>query len=115
MIPNTAKRSLSEGKSLFGCWLQLFNPIVAEMMGLSGYDAVMLDMEHGLGSAQDAANIMRAARGTGAASLVRLPVESMYDVPFGISFQSSTTRRVSALAAVSPPRAESYRCPLTSM
>ena len=73
MIPNTAKNALANGKSLFGCWIQLFNPAVAEMMGLCGYDILMIDMEHGLGSVQDAANVMRAARGTGAASLVRLP------------------------------------------
>jgi 4-hydroxy-2-oxoheptanedioate aldolase len=73
MIPNTAKAALSDNKSLFGCWIQLFNPAVAEMMGLCGYDILMIDMEHGLGSVSDAANVMRAARGTGAASLVRVP------------------------------------------
>lgn len=73
MIPNLAKSALTGGKPLFGCWIQLFNPAVAEMMGLCGYDILMLDMEHGLGSVQDAANVMRAARGTGASSLVRLP------------------------------------------
>lgn len=73
MIPNTAKLALKEGKPLFGCWIQLFNPIVAEMMGLCGYDVLLIDMEHGLGNVQDTANVMRAARGTGAASLVRLP------------------------------------------
>ncbi|NRP21784.1 5-keto-4-deoxy-D-glucarate aldolase [Ensifer adhaerens] len=73
MNPNTAKIALSNGKPLFGCWIQLFNPVVAEMMGLCGYNILMIDMEHGLGSVQDTANVMRAARGTGAASLVRLP------------------------------------------
>ena len=73
MIPNTAKAALAQGNPQFGCWIQLFNPIVAEMMGLCGYDFLMIDMEHGLGSVQDAANVMRAARGTGAASLIRLP------------------------------------------
>lgn len=73
MIPNTAKSALANGRPLFGCWIQLFNPVVAEMMSLCGYDILMIDMEHGLGSVQDAANVMRAARGTGAASLVRLP------------------------------------------
>ncbi len=73
MTPNTAKAKLSNGRPLFGCWVQLFNPVVAEMMGLCGYDILMIDMEHGLGSVQDAANVMRAARGTDAASLVRLP------------------------------------------
>jgi 4-hydroxy-2-oxoheptanedioate aldolase len=73
MIPNEAKSALAGNQQLFGCWIQLFNPIVAEMMGLCGYDFLMIDMEHGLGSVQDAVNVMRAVRGTGAASFVRIP------------------------------------------
>ena len=72
-MKSTAKQMLSDGKQLFGGWIQLFNPVVAEMMGMCGYDILMLDMEHGLGSVADAANMMRAVRGTGAATLVRLP------------------------------------------
>jgi 4-hydroxy-2-oxoheptanedioate aldolase len=71
--PNSAKASLDAKKKLLGCWLQLFNPVVGEMMGLCGYDLVLIDMEHGLGSVPDAANIMRAVRGTGASSFVRVP------------------------------------------
>ena len=73
MSPNTAKTSLRANEKLMGCWIQLFSPVVAEMMGHCGYDLLMLDMEHGLGSVQDAANVMRAVSGTGAASFVRLP------------------------------------------
>ncbi len=73
MKPNSAKASLDAKKKLLGCWLQLFNPIVGEMMGLCGYDLVLIDMEHGLGSVADAANMMRAVRGTGASSFVRVP------------------------------------------
>ena len=72
-MKNGAKQMLAEGKRLFGGWIQLFNPVVAEIMGMCGYDILMLDMEHGLGSVADAANIMRAVRGTGATCLVRIP------------------------------------------
>jgi 4-hydroxy-2-oxoheptanedioate aldolase len=71
--PNSAKASLDAKKRLLGCWLQLFSPVVGEMMGLCGYDLVLIDMEHGLGSVVDAANVMRAVRGTGASSFVRVP------------------------------------------
>ncbi len=73
MKPNSAKASLDAKKKLLGCWLQLFNPVVGEMMGLCGYDFALIDMEHGLGSVADAANMMRAVRGTGASSFVRVP------------------------------------------
>ncbi|VAW15627.1 hypothetical protein MNBD_ALPHA12-513 [hydrothermal vent metagenome] len=68
-----AKAALNDNRQIFGCWLQLFDPVVAEMMALCGYDLLMLDMEHGLGSVQDTANLMRAVTGTGASSFVRLP------------------------------------------
>jgi len=71
--PNSAKASLDAKKKLLGCWLQLFSPVVGEMMGLCGYDLVLIDMEHGLGTVADAANVMRAVRGTGASSFVRVP------------------------------------------
>jgi len=71
--PNSAKASLAGKKKLLGCWLQLFSPVVGEMMGLCGYDFVLIDMEHGLGTIADAANVMRGVRGTGASSVVRVP------------------------------------------
>ena len=73
MSTNHAKASLAANKKLMGCWLQLFDPVVGEMMGKCGYDIMLIDMEHGLGSVRDAANVMRAVSGTGAASVVRVP------------------------------------------
>lgn len=73
MSRNPAKASLAANKQLMGCWLQLFEPVVGEMMGKCGYDLMLIDMEHGLGSVRDAANVMRAVSGTGAASVVRVP------------------------------------------
>ncbi len=72
-MTTTAAEALTQGRQMLGCWIQLFDPVVGEIMGRCGYDVVMLDMEHGLGSVQDAANVMRAVSGTGAASFVRLP------------------------------------------
>lgn len=73
MGKNLAKAAFNEDKQLFGCWIQLFNPIATEVMALSGYDILMLDMEHGLATLPDVANMFRAIRGTGASAFVRLP------------------------------------------
>ena len=70
---NSAKQAFGDGQQLIGFWLQLFHPAVAEMIGLCGYDLVMIDMEHGLGSVQDTVNVMRAIEGTGTTSFVRVP------------------------------------------
>jgi 2-dehydro-3-deoxyglucarate aldolase len=45
-FPNTFKRDLRAGKTLFGCWVSLANPITTEILGLAGFDWLLLDGEH---------------------------------------------------------------------
>jgi 2-dehydro-3-deoxyglucarate aldolase len=45
-FPNTFKRDLRAGRTLFGCWVSLANPITAEILGLAGFDWLLLDGEH---------------------------------------------------------------------
>lgn len=45
-FPNTFKRDLKAGKPLFGCWASLANPITTEILGLAGFDWLLLDGEH---------------------------------------------------------------------
>ena len=70
---NPMKAALAENNKLFGIWLQLFHPAVAEMVALVGYDVVVIDLEHGPGDLQETANMMRGISGTGAAAMVRIP------------------------------------------
>jgi len=69
----TIKQRLKEGERAIGCWLGLFNPIAAEVVALSGYDCVVIDMEHGAGSYLDAIPLLQALKGTGCAPLARVP------------------------------------------
>jgi 4-hydroxy-2-oxoheptanedioate aldolase len=71
--PNPLKKALAENRKVFGIWLQLFHPAIAEMVALVGYDVIAIDMEHGPGDLQEVANMMRGISGTGAAALVRIP------------------------------------------
>ena len=71
--PNPLKTALAENRKIFGIWLQLFHPAIAEMVALVGYDVVVIDMEHGPGDLQETANMMRGISGTGAAAMVRIP------------------------------------------
>ncbi len=70
---NPIKSALAGNRKIFGVWLQLFHPAIAEMVALIGYDIVVIDMEHGPGDLQQAANMMRGISGTGAAAMVRVP------------------------------------------
>ena len=67
------KQRLVAGQPAFGCWLEMFSPIAAEIIALVGYDCVLIDLEHGPGSYLDALSLMQAVEGLGPAPLVRVP------------------------------------------
>ncbi len=45
-FPNLFRRDLIEGKRLIGCWCSLASPITTEVLGLAGFDWLLLDGEH---------------------------------------------------------------------
>lgn len=45
-VPNRFKRDLREGKTLIGCWSSLASPFSTEILGLAGFDWLLLDGEH---------------------------------------------------------------------
>ena len=45
-FPNQLRADLRAGKRLIGCWCSLANPITTEVLGVAGFDWVLLDGEH---------------------------------------------------------------------
>jgi 2-dehydro-3-deoxyglucarate aldolase len=45
-FPNTFRADLRAGKTLIGCWCSLANPITTEVLGVAGFDWLLLDGEH---------------------------------------------------------------------
>ena len=45
-IPNTFRQALQADRTLLGCWVSLASPIATEVMGLAGFDWLLLDAEH---------------------------------------------------------------------
>lgn len=45
-FPNQFRRDLIAGKRLIGCWCSLASPITTEVLGLAGFDWLLLDGEH---------------------------------------------------------------------
>jgi len=45
-IPNQFRQDLVAGKKLIGCWCSLGSPITTEVMGVAGFDWLLLDGEH---------------------------------------------------------------------
>src|SRR5690606_3707981 len=68
------KEKLRAGEKTTACWLFSNSPDMAEIIGAAGFDAVMIDHEHGSGSLEMAIHQYRAVRSVGDAPvLMRVP------------------------------------------
>ena len=72
MQPNILKKKLKEGKTCFGTFVRL-GPRAVEILGHAGWDFAVFDMEHGVFDFTQVEEMVRAARGVGITSLVRVP------------------------------------------
>jgi 2-keto-3-deoxy-L-rhamnonate aldolase RhmA len=69
----TLKARLKSGESTIGRWLSVAHPTIAEVMGHSGFDWLIADMEHGLIGIESLQTLMIATQSTPAAAMVRVP------------------------------------------
>ncbi|KAK1304487.1 hypothetical protein QJS10_CPB11g00650 [Acorus calamus] len=72
----TLKSRLASGETLYGLFLLTFSPDLAEIAGLSGYDYVVVDMEHGHGGVSAALPCLRALAAASTPAILRLPESS---------------------------------------
>ncbi len=111
---NALKKRLAKGHATLGCWLDMTSPMAAEIVGLAGYDFVIIDHEHGPGTLADARALLQALSGAPATTILRVPandpvyVKRALDLGVeGLMFPSINTAE-DARAAVSachyPPR-----------
>jgi 4-hydroxy-2-oxoheptanedioate aldolase len=70
---NALKAKLGAGGAVLGVWSIVPSPVVAEIMGLSGFDFAILDMEHGIFDMNALDACVRAVEVAGAVPLVRIP------------------------------------------
>ncbi len=66
------KTRVRSGETLIGCWLNLGSSITAEIVGMAGFDWVLIDLEHGTGTERDVLYQLQALEHTPAATLVRV-------------------------------------------
>ncbi len=69
---NRTKARLGEGKATYGMIHGLACPPVAEMIGLAGYDFVVIDGEHGYGGVRDHLACLQAVAATSATAILRV-------------------------------------------
>jgi len=70
---NPIKEKLRNGQPVFGMWSIISSPMVVEIFGLSGFDFLLLDMEHGIYDVSALDACVRACEATGCAPIVRTP------------------------------------------
>ncbi|MHB8617975.1 MAG: HpcH/HpaI aldolase family protein [Chloroflexota bacterium] len=76
MDRDTLRVELSARRPVVGTWLQTPSPEIAEILGLAGYDFLIVDLEHGYFGTESVPNLLRGAELGGAAALVRVPQEA---------------------------------------
>lgn len=73
IFPNSFKQKIVAGQQLFGCWSALANPISTEVLGLAGFDWLVLDGEHAPNDISTFIPQLMALKGSGSAPVVRPP------------------------------------------
>jgi len=66
------KKRLKQGETVHGCWLNLGSSVTAEIVGMSGFDWVLIDLEHGAGAEKDVLHQLQALEHTPTAAIVRI-------------------------------------------
>lgn len=74
MTPNRLKQKLlARTPGLLNAWLVLGSPAVAELVSRQPWDAVTVDMQHGLSDFETTVAMLRAMNGSDATPMVRVP------------------------------------------
>jgi 4-hydroxy-2-oxoheptanedioate aldolase len=66
------KKKLRNNETVIGYWLNLGSSLTAEIIALTGFDWVLIDLEHGAGTEKDLLYQLQAVRHTSATPLVRV-------------------------------------------
>jgi 4-hydroxy-2-oxoheptanedioate aldolase len=70
---NTSKKLAREGKAALGTMCNAASPLMAEWLGHSGYDFIVVDLQHGENDLSNVGVMMQALSSTPATPVVRVP------------------------------------------
>ena len=111
-FPNTFRRDLLAGKKLIGCWSSLSNAITTEVLGVAGFDWILLDGEHSPNDVSTFIPQLMALKDSASAPVVRptsnntVEIKRLLDAGFYnflIPFVESAEEAASAVAATRYP------------
>ena len=72
-FPNPLRRQLLARERLIGCWLSLGSPITTEVLGVAGFDWLLLDLEHAPNDVLSLIPQLMALKDSPSAPVVRPP------------------------------------------
>ena len=72
-FPNQFRADIRSGKTVIGCWASLASPITAEILGLAGFDWILLDAEHSPNDVLSLVPQLMALKDSVSAPVVRPP------------------------------------------
>ncbi len=72
-IPNAFRKALIANRTQIGCWCSLGSPITTEVMGLAGFDWLLLDGEHAPNDVMTFIPQLMALKDSSSAPVVRPP------------------------------------------
>jgi 2-dehydro-3-deoxyglucarate aldolase len=111
-FPNQFRQRLRAGDRLVGCWLSLGSPITTEVMGMAGFDWLLLDAEHAPNDVLSLIPQLMALKDSPSAPVVRPPwndmvvIKRLLDVGFFnflIPFVETAEQAAAAVAATRYP------------
>ena len=112
--PNAFRAALLAHKPLIGCWCSLANPNTAEVLGLAGFDWLLIDGEHAPNDVTSLVPQLMALKDSSSAPVVRPPwnepviIKRLLDAGFHnflMPFVESADQARAAVAATRyPPR-----------
>jgi 2-keto-3-deoxy-L-rhamnonate aldolase RhmA len=85
---NPLKAKLAAGQAIMGIWSLIPSPILAEVIGVTGMDFQILDMEHGVYDVQSLDNSIRACESVGCSPLVRVPGVQQFSIQTALDLGS---------------------------
>jgi 2-dehydro-3-deoxyglucarate aldolase len=72
-LPNRFRHDLLARRTLIGCWCSLANPVTTEVLGLAGFDWLLLDAEHAPNDVLSLIPQLMALKDSASAPVVRPP------------------------------------------
>ena len=111
-FPNSFKQKLLAGQRLIGCWSSLASPITTEVLGVAGFDWILLDGEHSPNDVTTFIPQLMALLGSPSAPIVRptcnnaVELKRLLDAGFYnflIPFVESEAEALSAVRATRYP------------